>query len=116
MVQEEEDCPMITETTDRRRALFRSRRTAPPPSTRDETVRSAEPDETSCIWKATGLCPGQDELDARGHMACLCAQVLMAPSPDRVIDTLTDLGLTDAQIGRYFHIPVRCVMALRRPA
>ncbi len=49
-------------------------------------------------------------------MACLCAQVLMAPSPDRVIDTLTDLGLTDAQIGRYFHIPVRCVMALRRPA
>ncbi len=59
MVQEEEDCPMITETTERRRALFRSRRTAPPPSTRDEAVRSAEPDETSCIWKATGLCPGQ---------------------------------------------------------
>ncbi|MGP3698106.1 hypothetical protein [Rhodobacter sp. NSM] len=114
---------MISEPTERRRALFRSRRTPVPLSadTRAEMDPCDEPDdiamldESGCIWKAAGLCPGQSEVNADGSMVCLCAQVLMAPSPDKVIDTLTDLGLSDEQIGRYFHIPVRCVTALRRP-
>ncbi|AXQ95330.1 hypothetical protein ORIO_17395 [Cereibacter azotoformans] len=106
---------MIPEPTERRRALFRSRRGS---IAHDVERPAGQPDamaESGCVWKSAGLCPGQHQVDANGRMVCLCAQVLMAPSPDRVIDTLTDLGLSDEQIGRYFHIPVSCVTALRRP-
>ncbi|SNX70263.1 hypothetical protein SAMN05878503_105172 [Cereibacter ovatus] len=71
--------------------------------------------EVDCPWKAAGLCRGLSLSEDDGRMICTCAVELMAPSPDRVLETFTDLGLSDEQIGRYFHIPTRCVTALRRP-
>ncbi|MCE6951335.1 hypothetical protein LAZ29_10370 [Cereibacter sphaeroides] len=105
---------MTDEASVRRAGVFRSRRHRAHEDLRNPAPHAA--DRPACFRKAAGLCTGEQEIDAHGRIVCACAEVLMAPSPGRVIDTFTDLGLTDEQIGRYFHIPTRCITALRQSA
>ena len=105
---------MTDEASIRRVGVFHSRRHRAHEEPRSHVPPAA--DRLSCFRKAAGLCTGEQAVDAHGQIVCACAEVLMAPSPGRVIDTFTDLGLTDEQIGRYFHIPTHCVTALRQSA
>lgn len=104
---------MKNEHAGRRIGLFRSRRHREQADLNVHETHTGS-DGADCFWKAAGLCPGKRQVDTEGRMVCICAQVLMAPSPDQVIDAFTDLGLTDEQIGHYFHIPTICVRALRQ--
>ena len=81
-------------------------RAVPPPASAAE----------KCFWKQRGLCRGLRRVEADGRLICACAEALMAPNPGQVLEAFADLGLTDEQIGHYFHLPAPCVTALRRPA
>lgn len=108
MVQEEEDCPMESTAEVLIPRPHRQTALVDHPLPAQETAGE-------CFWKAAGLCHGLRRVEAEGRMVCVCAERLMAPSPVRVLETLTDLGLSDEQIAHYFHIPTRCLTALRRP-